>query len=73
MTFELLRESGYTDAVGIGSAISIVGALVLGQAAVEAGHISAAGGIVVLGHGHRQLRQIPNYAMSTRSEWSVSR
>lgn len=47
ITFELLREAGIRMPRAIGPAISIVGALVLGQAAVEAGIISAAVVIVV--------------------------
>ncbi|KRF43021.1 spore gernimation protein KA [Paenibacillus sp. Soil787] len=46
-TFEVLREAGVRMPRAIGSAISIVGALVLGQAAVEAGLVSAAMVIVV--------------------------
>ncbi len=47
ITFEVLREAGVRMPRAIGSAISIVGALVLGQAAVEAGIVSAAMVIVV--------------------------
>jgi spore germination protein KA len=47
LTFEILREAGIRMPRAVGSAISIVGALVLGQAAVEAGLISAAVVIVV--------------------------
>ncbi|WP_029192254.1 spore germination protein [Paenibacillus harenae] len=47
ITFEVLREAGIRMPRAIGSAISIVGALVLGQAAVEAGLVSAAMVIVV--------------------------
>ncbi|MBD0383527.1 spore germination protein [Paenibacillus sedimenti] len=47
ITFEILREAGVRMPRAIGSAISIVGALVLGQAAVEAGLVSAAMVIVV--------------------------
>ncbi len=47
LTFEILREAGIRMPQAIGSAISIVGALVLGQASVEAGLISAAVVIVV--------------------------
>ncbi|WP_235206769.1 spore germination protein [Paenibacillus tyrfis] len=46
-TFEILREAGVRMPRAVGSAISIVGALVLGQAAVEAGFVSAAMVIVV--------------------------
>lgn len=45
--FELLREAGIRMPRPIGSAISIVGALVIGEAAVAAGFISAAMVIVV--------------------------
>lgn len=47
VTFELLREAGLRMPRIAGQAISIVGALVLGQAAVEAGIVSAAMVIVV--------------------------
>lgn len=47
LTFEILREAGVRLPKNIGSAISIVGTLVIGQAAVEAGIISAAMVIVV--------------------------
>jgi len=41
ITFEALREAGVRLPKNIGSAISIVGALVIGQAAVSAGLVSA--------------------------------
>ncbi|WP_027086798.1 spore germination protein [Cohnella panacarvi] len=47
VTFEVLREAGVRMPRVIGPAISIVGALVLGQAAVQAGLVSAAMVIVV--------------------------
>ncbi|MGF7030885.1 spore germination protein KA [Paenibacillus mucilaginosus] len=47
VTFEILREAGIRMPRAIGQAVSIVGALVLGQAAVEAGIISSAMVIVV--------------------------
>lgn len=47
LTFEILREAGIRMPRAIGPAISIVGALVLGQAAVQAGLVSAAMVIVV--------------------------
>ncbi|WP_051251194.1 spore germination protein [Paenibacillus harenae] len=47
LTFEILREAGVRMPRIIGSAISIVGALVLGQSAVQAGLVSAAMVIVV--------------------------
>ena len=47
LTFEILREAGVRMPRAVGAAISIVGALVLGQAAVEAGIVSAAMVIIV--------------------------
>ncbi|UJF34380.1 spore germination protein [Paenibacillus hexagrammi] len=47
ITFEVLREAGIRMPRVVGPAISIVGALVLGQAAVQAGLVSAAMVIVV--------------------------
>ncbi|MFJ7972414.1 spore germination protein [Psychrobacillus sp. NPDC096389] len=47
ITFEVLREAGLRMPRAIGSAMSIVGAFVIGTAAVEAGMISAAMVIVV--------------------------
>ena len=41
MTFEVLREAGARMSTGIGQALGIVGALVVGQAAVEARIVSA--------------------------------
>ncbi|WP_236035199.1 spore germination protein [Alkalihalobacterium elongatum] len=48
-TFEILREAGVRMPRAIGQAVSIVGALVIGQAAVQAGIVSAAMVIVVAG------------------------
>ncbi|XFO69294.1 Spore germination protein B1 [Sporomusa silvacetica DSM 10669] len=39
-TYEILREAGIRMPKMIGPAVSIVGALVLGQSAVEAGLVS---------------------------------
>ncbi|OIJ14246.1 spore germination protein [Anaerobacillus arseniciselenatis] len=47
ITFEILREAGIRMPRMVGQALSIVGALVIGQAAVEAGFVSAAMVIVV--------------------------
>ncbi len=47
ITFEILREAGVRMPRAVGSAISIVGALVLGEAAVQAGIVSAVMVIVV--------------------------
>ncbi len=63
LTFEILREAGIRMPRAIGSAISIVGALVLGQAAVEAGLVAAATVIVVALTAISSFA-ITNYAMS---------
>lgn len=47
VTFEILREAGVRMPKAIGQSISIVGTLVIGQAAVEAGLVSAAMVIIV--------------------------
>jgi spore germination protein KA len=47
LTFEILREAGVRLPRAVGSSISIVGALVIGQAAVEAGFVSASMVIIV--------------------------
>jgi spore germination protein KA len=47
ITFEILREAGVRLPRAVGSAISIVGALVIGEAAVSAGLVSSAMVIVV--------------------------
>nr|WP_257535549.1 spore germination protein [Mesobacillus foraminis] len=47
IAFEILREAGVRMPRAVGSAISIVGALVIGQAAVQAGIVSPAMVIVV--------------------------
>ncbi|WP_178022461.1 spore germination protein [uncultured Paenibacillus sp.] len=47
ITFEVIREAGVRMPRVVGPAISIVGALVLGQAAVQAGLVSAAMVIIV--------------------------
>ncbi|ABO66841.1 MULTISPECIES: spore germination protein [Geobacillus] len=47
VTFEILREAGIRLPRAVGQAVSIVGALVIGQAAVEAGLVSSAMVIVV--------------------------
>ncbi len=63
VTFEVLREAGVRMPRAIGPAISIVGALVLGQAAVDAGIFSAAIVIVVSITAISSF-SIPNYEMS---------
>ncbi|WP_110929517.1 spore germination protein [Bacillus massiliglaciei] len=47
IAFEILREAGVRMPKAIGSTISIVGALVIGQAAIQAGIVSSAMVIVV--------------------------
>lgn len=47
ITFEILREAGIRLPKSIGQSVSIVGTLVIGQAAVDAGIVSAAMVIVV--------------------------
>lgn len=47
VAFEILREAGVRMPKAIGSAVSIVGALVIGQAAVQAGIVSPAMVIIV--------------------------
>jgi len=60
--FEGLREAGVRLPKAIGSAVSIVGGLVVGQAAVEAGIISAPTVIVVATSGIASFT-IPRYNM----------
>ncbi|KNY25966.1 GerA spore germination protein [Pseudobacteroides cellulosolvens ATCC 35603 = DSM 2933] len=61
--FEILREAGIRMPRVIGPAISIVGALVLGQAAVEAGIVSAFMVIVVSITAISSFA-IPNYSLA---------
>ncbi|WP_342048820.1 spore germination protein [Bacillus sp. OTU530] len=62
-TFEFLREAGVRMPRPIGQAVSIVGALVLGQAAVQAGIVSSAMVIVVAGTAIASFT-IPHVAMT---------
>ncbi|MBU8880849.1 spore germination protein [Bacillus sp. FJAT-29790] len=62
LTFEALREAGVRLPKQIGSAVSIVGALVIGQAAVQAGLVSAPMVIVVAVTGIASF-MIPRYAI----------
>ncbi|WP_020614986.1 spore germination protein [Paenibacillus daejeonensis] len=57
VTFEILREAGIRLPKSIGQSVSIVGTIVIGQAAVEAGFVSAAMVIVV------SLTAISNFAL----------
>jgi hypothetical protein len=63
ITFEILREAGIRLPKAIGSAISIVGALVIGQAAVQAGMVSAPMVIVVSITGIASFA-IPRYSFA---------
>lgn len=60
VTFEALREAGVRLPKQIGSAVSIVGALVIGQAAVQAGLVSAPMIIIVAITGIASF-MIPRY------------
>ena len=62
IAFEALREAGIRLPKQIGSAVSIVGALVIGQAAVQAGLVSAPMVIVVAITGIASF-MIPRYAI----------
>ncbi len=64
ITFEILREAGVRLPKAIGSAVSIVGALVIGQAAVQAGMASAPMVIVVALTGIASF-SIPRYNFAT--------
>lgn len=62
ITFEGLREAGLRLPSQVGQAVSIVGALVIGQAAVQAGIVSAAMVIVVAITGIASFT-IPNFSL----------
>lgn len=62
-TFEVLREAGVRMPRPVGQAVSIVGALVLGEAAVSAGIVSSAMVIVVAATAIASFT-IPHYAMT---------
>lgn len=63
VTFEILREAGIRMPRTVGQAVSIVGTIVIGQAAVEASIVSAAMVIVVAITAISSF-VIPSYAMS---------
>ncbi|AIQ46571.1 hypothetical protein R70723_12330 [Paenibacillus sp. FSL R7-0273] len=63
ITFEIIREAGIRMPRNIGQAVSIVGTIVVGQAAVDAGFVSAAMVIVVAITGISSF-VIPAYNMS---------
>ncbi len=62
-TFEVLREAGVRMPRPVGQAVSIVGALVLGEAAVSAGIVSSAMVIVVAATAIASFT-IPHYSMT---------
>lgn len=62
ITFEALREAGIRLPKQVGSAVSIVGALVIGQAAVQAGIVSAPMIIVVSITGIASF-MVPRYSI----------
>lgn len=63
LTFEVLREAGIRMPRPVGQAVSIVGALVLGEAAVSAGIVSSAMVIVVAATAIASFT-IPHYSMT---------
>lgn len=63
LAFELMREAGLRMQKPIGQAVSIVGSLVIGQAAVQAGLVSPFMVIIVAMTGISSFA-IPNYAAS---------
>lgn len=63
ITFELLREAGLRLPVPIGNAIGIVGGIVIGSAAVEAGIVSPIMVIIVAITAISSF-SIPNYSLS---------
>jgi spore germination protein KA len=63
LSFELMREAGLRMPKPVGQAVSIVGSLVIGQAAVQAGLVSPFMVIVVAITGIASF-VIPNYAAS---------
>ncbi len=64
ITFELLREAGVRLPKPIGSTIGIVGGIVIGQAAVEAGVVSPIM-VIVVSITAIATFAIPNYELST--------
>lgn len=67
ITFEILREAGVRMPRAVGQTVSIVGALVIGQAAVEAGIVSSIMVIVVA------ITAIANFVSPTYSFATASR
>ena len=65
LMFELLKEAGTRLPKPVGSAVTIVGALIIGDAAVNAGIVSAPGVIVVA------LTAIAGFAVSDLLEFTI--
>lgn len=63
LTFELMREAGLRMPKPVGQAVSIVGSLIIGQAAVQAGIVSPFMVIIVATTGIASFA-VPNYAAS---------
>lgn len=63
ITFEILREAGLRMPRAVGQAVSVVGTLVIGQAAVEAGIVSAAM-VIVVSITAISTFTLPGYSMS---------
>lgn len=63
VTFEILREAGIRMPRTVGQAVSIVGTIVIGQAAVEASIVSAAM-VIIVAITEIASFVIPSYAMS---------
>ncbi|WP_168123887.1 spore germination protein [Paenibacillus sp. HB172176] len=63
VSFEILREAGLRMPRAIGQAVSVVGTLVIGQAAVEAGIVSAAM-VIVVSLTAIATFTLPSYSMS---------
>jgi spore germination protein KA len=63
LSFELMREAGLRMPKPVGQAVSIVGSLIIGQAAVQAGLVSPFMVIVIAVTGIASFA-IPNYAAS---------
>lgn len=66
VAFEIIREAGTRMPRAIGQAVSIVGAIVLGQAAVEAGIVTAMMVIIVAFTGIASFT-MPGFTLSTSS------
>ncbi|HET7580795.1 MAG TPA: spore germination protein, partial [Bacillales bacterium] len=64
LTFEVLREAGLRLPRQVGSAVTIVGALVVGEAAVDAGFVSASMVIVIAITGITSFTA-PHYSLET--------